>query len=143
MQTQLEEKLKTIKTEVERYEKAIQKDMNYFVEMTDTTRWGDRIKETFTRLAHDKRAIFAVLGMAISVILVRELLHTRARRRNAREEMDESYAPVPMRTRNSFLMDLVIMAMRAFALHYARKLLIQYLEQTDSPVEAEPLVKEN
>lgn len=126
----LESKIHLLKKQVKQYEQSLQQDMNHFIEMADTSKLADRARETFTRLTKDKRTLFALLGVAVSLIIVRELLYANRPRR--RTSVSNPNAVVSAsRRKSSFLMEMVIMAMRTFALHYARKILIEYLERAD------------
>jgi vacuolar-type H+-ATPase subunit E/Vma4 len=123
----LSNRLSELKTEVDRVEQDLARDIHTISQMTEPSRMLERIKEGAVRLLSQKRTLYIVGGIVVGFLVVRALFSSSSK---AVERYDPKTGVVIRQSRgNSLVVQLLKMAVQTFVLHYARKLLVEYMDR--------------
>jgi|GEM_PF-4916891 len=143
-----DEKMQQIKNKSEIYEKRISDKLKELKEWANPDTILPRLKENTIKIISDKRTIYIALGIALSFLLVKALI-SRRRSRKMLLPSASSSIKVPFKAfrklrggGQSLLYEMAIMAIQTFLLHYARKILLQFLEGKNKPQNLPPPVKD-
>jgi hypothetical protein len=143
-----DEKMQQIKNKSEIYEKRISDKLRELKEWANPDTILPRLKENTIKIISDKRTIYIAIGIALSFLIVKALI---SRRRNRKMLLPSSSGStkVPFKAfrklrggGQSLLYEMAIMAIQTFLLHYARKILLQFLEGKNKPQNLPPPVKD-
>lgn len=145
-----DEKMQQIKNKSEIYEKRISDKLKELKEWANPDTILPRIKENTIKIISDKRTIYIALGIALSFLIVKALISRRRTRKMLIAPSSSSGSgKMPFKAfrkirggGQSLLYEMAIMAIQTFLLHYARKILIQFLEGKNKPQTLPPPVKD-
>jgi len=129
----IEKKIEQAKTQVSYYERALGHDIDELRHWWQSkSQMLERIRRFFTDVLLKRRTLVIIGAAVVGFLIIRALLPGRRRRHHA---MADGAAVVVQQepARPSFLGGLLRSALKAFVLHYARKLLMQYLDQQMQP----------
>lgn len=137
-----DDKMQQLKNRSQYYEKRIGDKLHELKEWADPGAIWGKIKSGATSVATDRRTVYVVLGIVVSFFVVKALMGRRRSRQMllsdsgvlSSESFDISDRAPIIRGRKenrSLLYEMVIMAVQTFLLHYARKMLINFLENRD------------
>lgn len=150
-----DDKMQQLKNRSQYYERRITDKLQELKEWADPKAVWEKVRSGAVTVASDRRTIYVALGVTLSFFLVRALLSRRRQKRMLSSDVNEmmgntsfevpNYNPNAVsggKRNQSLLYELTIMAIQTFLLHYARKMLIKFLEGRDNK-KAEPIQPES
>ena len=129
-----DEKMQQIKNKSDYYEKRISDKIRELKEWANPDTIWPRLKDNTIKIATDKRTIYVAVGIAISFLIIKALISRRRGQAILAPASKTTNPNAPFRAGkiggkgHSLIYEMTIMAIQTFLLHYARKILLQFLE---------------
>lgn len=133
--TPLAKKIHLIRTQMNHYEQEVKQDFDHLKDYLDPKYLWDQTKHFAQTQLTKPSVLLTIGGVVVGIWLISSLFgddnETKAVKRAAAKGVHTN-GKVVLREQPSFLGSLVRAAMQTFILHYARKLLLKYLEGNEA-----------